>query len=1389
MSTNSGVTSRLRRQVEKYEEQLLKATQKCYDVATTEREKGLDFSTIVEIPRAEDLAGRTEKLLVDYLGGLEVAEKIREMLEETDKDRETTAIKMSIYVAKKLLELGKDRETCADVALRVGLAILTEAVLVAPLEGIARSRILNNIDGSEFLSIYFTGPIRAAGGTGQALAVLIADMIRRELGIDRYVPTTPEVERVKEEFGLYRIGLQYKPTPEETERIVRACPVMINGESTERVECAGYAQVRNIDDSRVRGGVLLVIGEGLCLKAPKLRKHTERLGVTGWEFITEFANKSTSESNEVLYWTDEEFLWVSSNFNQSFIDGAKKHKGIWNSNKNAWGFPLDKEKEILELAEEIYFSKPKYKLFKIPKIWKYMNDIIAGRPVLGDPSTPGGFRLRYGRCRTSGLAAGAINPVSMYALDDFLTIGTQMKIERPGKATAITPCDEIEGPWLLLSDGTFSRVDDESKWNEIKKQVISIWDAGEILLGYGEFLENNKALVPSGYGMDRWASELIQYLDSETKLNVFTNIIGISRTDLPEGIPTFTTSLGRTWAKKLRSLTPNWNQTIKISKEFGTALCPPYNLWWKDFPIEWIYALNNQVKKAIIEKNENDTLNLRFIGAAKNWNKDQMPIAGEKISNTNVPGNNHKIIESLSGEKIIQDNQRIIHGIVKSSLMVLGIEHIHDGVDIIAKSGWEALLDGLGYGAEKLLESTNPRKILDIEEHCKERIRRLKIAYQIVTQEENRLNELNERKRIVKIQAETEARQQGKGISETEELGKKAMLKIEDVGSNDYDALSRAEILLQNHENLNSLWLIKECSKLRIEDGAGTRIGCRMGRPEKAAPRTMKPASHIIFPLGNSGGPQKLLGVAAAHEELRVSLGSRKCELCGELTHSIRCRNRNSDGNICNGKTALLEDENTSNTFRNKRDISMKTVHLKRDLEYARLNLNLDRLPSKIKGMKEMITRSKIPEPLEKGILRAKYELPVFKDGTIRYDMSDVPLTHFTPLEINTPYTKLVALGYTHDIHGIPLTSETQLIELFPQDFVVSKNCIDFLSKVANFIDELLLRYYSTEKFYNINSHEDLVGQLIIALAPHTSGGVLGRVIGWSDTSGGYAHPLFHAAKRRNCDGDEDCIMLLMDGLLNFSRQLLPNRRGGLMDAPLVLTTRLNPHEIDKEALNVDAAWNYSIEFYEASDKMLHSKEIEEIMGTVTSRLKESQFAALRGLGFTHGTDDISRGPSLSAYKTLETMKDKMNGQLALGHRLRAVDVSRVASTVVRSHFLPDLRGNLVAFTRQKVRCTKCGHSYRRMPLAGKCIMRVRFEGQGLRKYESKIESQQFCGGGLALTVSQGAVRKYIEITRHVIETYGVDQYTKQNVEWLVSSTDSLFNNDKSRQLSLSDFI
>ena len=44
-----------------------------------------------------------------------------------------------------------------------------------------------------------------------------------------------------------------------------------------------------------------------------------------------------------------------------------------------------------------------------------------------------------------------------------------------------------------------------------------------------------------------------------------------------------------------------------------------------------------------------------------------------------------------------------------------------------------------------------------------------------------------------------------------------------------------------------------------------------------------------------------------------------------------------------------------------------------------------------------------------------------------------------------------------------------------------------------------------------------------------------------------------------------------------------------------------------------------------------------------------------------------------------------------------------------------------------------------------------------------------------SLTVSEGAVRKYIRVMQHVIDHYGVDMYTRQRVEGLVNSTDSLF--------------
>ena len=136
-----------------------------------------------------------------------------------------------------------------------------------------------------------------------------------------------------------------------------------------------------------------------------------------------------------------------------------------------------------------------------------------------------------------------------------------------------------------------------------------------------------------------------------------------------------------------------------------------------------------------------------------------------------------------------------------------------------------------------------------------------------------------------------------------------------------------------------------------------------------------------------------------------------------------------------------------------------------------------------------------------------------------------------------------------------------------------------------------------------------------------------------------------------------------------------------------------------------------------------------------------------------------------------------------MGGLLRSVKVEGVARQVIESHFLPDMRGNLMAYTRQKIRCVKCGESYRRMPLAVKCIKRtVRSSGGFGGSGDSS------CGGNVVLTVSEGAVRKYIQITEEVILEYGVDGYTKDRVDWMSASVDSLFKNERVTLKTLEDF-
>jgi len=213
---------------EAYFESLESRLDEAFDVAERAKERGEDPKPEVEIPVAKDMADRVENIL-----GIDgVAERVREL--EGQMSREEAALELVEDFVEGSVG---DYETDAgkvEGAVRTAVALLTEGVVAAPIEGIDRVEVNQNDDGTEYVAVYYAGPIRSAGGTAQALSVLVADYARSLLDIDEFKPRDDEVERYAEEVSLYdsETGLQYSPMAKETKFIARNCPVMLDGEAT-----------------------------------------------------------------------------------------------------------------------------------------------------------------------------------------------------------------------------------------------------------------------------------------------------------------------------------------------------------------------------------------------------------------------------------------------------------------------------------------------------------------------------------------------------------------------------------------------------------------------------------------------------------------------------------------------------------------------------------------------------------------------------------------------------------------------------------------------------------------------------------------------------------------------------------------------------------------------------------------------------------------------------------------------------------------------------------------------------------------------------------------------------------------------------------------------------
>ncbi len=1151
--------------VESYFNNFLKIVEKEYDIANKAKSKGFDPVDHVEVPLAMSLAEKSVGLIATIFPQFEgsVSKKISKRILELEKEygqlEASVALTIAEEIAKEKYCKFDSQKDAMDAGIRVGFAYMTLGVVASPIEGYTGFDIKKTKEGKEFLAPRFSGPIRSAGGTGAAFSVLLIDYLRQCFGYAKYDPTEEEIKRVVTETVDYHervTNLQYFPTEEEMIFLAENLPVQISGDPTEKREVSNYKDLERVETNFIRGGFCLTFAEGIAQKAPKILRMLKGLKKNGFRI------------------KDWDFL-------EEYAELHKKRESGTGDTEAT-----------------------------------YIKDLVAGRPVYGHPSRSGSFRFRYGRSRIAGFSSTAIHPSTMFVSNNFLSNGTQLKIEKPTKGTIVTSCDYIEGPIVKLLNGSVRKLQDPEVARKIYPEIAEILYLGDILFPLGDVMNRNAELLKVGYVEEWWKQEL------DKKLEISGDNLEINEFEVP------------------------FTEAKILSEKYSISLHPKYIFYWTEISTEDFFWLLDWLQNA-------------------QWNgKIVLPYSSF-------------VKEKFAGGK--------------RALELLGVEHevVFDNV-VITES--PAFLVNLG-----LTQNSDFKK---------------------------------EVKKIIEFS--------------------------------------------KNKENV--LDIVNELSVFNIKNKAGDFMGARMGRPEKAKLRKLTGSPNGLFPIGEQGGRFRSINEAVKVGFVKADFPLRYCKDCDNETIYPSCEKCGKKTKqryfcrLCNEvkKTKECKEHGDCQTC-SFQQIEMKE-HFKKALEV--LDLKTYEVPELTKGIRGTSSNGHEFEHMAKGLLRSKHNLCVNKDGSVRYDATEMSLTHFKPCEIGVNIDKLKKLGYTKDIYGNKLEKDTQILLLMPHD-VILPNCPDTLDEkagdvffnISKFVDEELKRIYKLPEYYKLKTKEDLIGHLVVCMAPHNCAGVVGRILGFSSLQGLLATPFMHAAMRRDCDGDEAAVMLLLDVLINFSRKFLPAHRGGTQDAPLVLNARIRAGEVDDQILDFETSTKYPLELYYAAEERKHSSEIK--IETVKTLLKEGRDPFL-GIGFTHDTTNLNSGVFNSAYKILPTMKEKVESQMELVEKIRSVDEADVARLIIERHFIRDIRGNLRKFSHQRFRCVACNEKFRRPPLSGVCTK---------------------CKGKIIFTISEGSIKKYLEPAIELAEKYNIPAYTKQSLQLAKLYIESIFGKDLDKQVELKQWF
>lgn len=890
---------------------------KVYVIAEEARKKGFDPVNQVEVPLATSLAEKAIRLIAliyPQLDDKKIIDRVLELEKQYGQLDVAVSFKIAEEIAKEKFCKFRNLLEAIDAGIRVGFAYTTLGVVSSPIEGYTGLKLGKTKEGKDYFIASFSGPIRSAGTTAGCVVLMIIDYLRELFGFAKYDPNEREVKRyVTENYDYHErvTNLQYLPTEEEIIFLAKNLPIQIDGEPSEKREVSNYKDLPRVSTNLIRGGMCLIFSEGLAQKAQK---------------------------------------------------GLRLYNGLKEKGFQASGW------DFLEEYVTLHKKREKGSKDTSPT---YIKDIVAGRPVFGYPSKSGGFRFRYGKSRTSGFSAVSVSPATMVIAGSFLSVGTQLKVEKPTKGAAVTSCDRLDGPIVKLKNGSVKKIDDFEEAKRLYDDVEEIIYLGDILFSLGDVINRNYELIKPGYVEEWWVLELKKKSEGKVLVDPY-NI--------------------------------NFEQAIKFSEKYKINLHPKYIFYWTQISFDDLLAL------------------LDWLGH------------GNCIEKIILPFNK-------------TDQERFKKG--KRTLEILGVEHeVTTENVVLSPETSKTLLANLGISSEGKSFADS------VEEICKK----------------------------------------------IKENGEKSVLEI-----------------------------INLVAKYTIKDKAGTFIGARMGRPEKAKLRKLVGSPNVLFPIGEEGGRFRSVSEAAETGQVFSSFPLYFCDKCNKETIYRSCE---ACGSGCSKRYYCPECKNKSlsekcgvqnhvcNDFM-ARKVNIKPYY---DSAIKKLQLLPNEVPNLIKGVRGTSSAGHDIENLTKGFLRSIFSLTVNKDGTIRYDATELPITHFKPLEVMTSVEKLKEFGYDKDIHGKGLESEDQILELKPHDIILpscpespDERADEVFIRIANFLDTLLLNLYDLKPFYKIQSKEDLIGQICVCMAPHNCAGVISRIIGFSRTQSLLASPYMHAAMRRDC--------------------------------------------------------------------------------------------------------------------------------------------------------------------------------------------------------------------------------------------------------------------------------